>query len=119
MLNDVKQALRISTDAFDSELNSLIKSGLAELQHMGIMINAVGYYINDPSYGVGFLRVNGGRTIYCVKSTNGQNRDLIKQAIIARCKWLFGNNPDKDQWRQIYHTMLAQLQTMSGYRRWN
>ena len=43
---------------------------------------------------------------------------MVQTAVVAFCKWRFGNHEDKDGWRQIYQTMLAQLKTMTGYTDW-
>ena len=43
----------------------------------------------------------------------------IISAVIAYCKWQFGNNEDADRWRDIYHIKLGQLKTMSGYTDWD
>lgn len=91
MLQLVKLALRISTDAYDAELNMLITSCLDEMASM----NAISYSeASDPS------------------------SDQVKSAVVAYCKWMFGNNEDKEQWEKIYHTKLAQLKTMTGYTDW-
>lgn len=90
MLEIVKTALRITGNAFDAELTLLINACIAELQGMGVIVD-----------------------------TSAEAYPLqIQMAVIAYCKWLFGNNPDKDQWREIYHTMLAQLKTMTGFTQW-
>jgi len=44
MLSKVKLALRISTNAFDSELNSLIAAGKKDIEMVG-----VNYRENDPA----------------------------------------------------------------------
>lgn len=44
MLSKVKLALRISTNAFDSELNSLIEAGKKDIEMVGVR-----YRDNDPA----------------------------------------------------------------------
>lgn len=87
MLALVKMALRITTTAFDDELNMLIDSCTEEMASMNVIV-AEPY---SPQ---------------------------IKAAVVAYCKWQFGNHEDKDQWEKIYHTKLAQLKTMSGFTDW-
>ena len=41
--------------------------------------------------------------------------DQVKGAIVAYCKWQFGENDEKDAWRGIFDRKLAQLQSMTGY----
>ena len=43
---------------------------------------------------------------------------MVRSAVVAFVKWRFGNHEDKDEWRYIYHIMLAQLKTMTGYTNW-
>lgn len=86
MLELIKTALRISTDAFDDELELLAADCLNELQTLGVTGAAA--EPNDPQ---------------------------ILTTVISYCKWKFGNNPDADRWEHIYHDKLAYLQSASGY----
>lgn len=90
MLEKVKLALRISTNAFDTELQTLIDAAADEMKGLGVVV-----------------------------STASSQDPQIISAIIAYCKWLFGNNEDADRWRDIYHIKLGQLKTMSGYTDWS
>lgn len=89
MLTLVKTALRITTDAFDDELDLLIEACADEMKGLGV-------------------------TVADAESTDPQ----ICTAVIAYCKWQFGANTDADRWRDIYHEKLAQLKTMTGYTAW-
>lgn len=90
MLNAIKLALRISTNAFDSEIQNLIDAAIAEMAGLGV-----------------------------TASTSTTTDPQIISAVIAYCKWQFGNNEDADRWRDIYHIKLGQLKTMSGYTDWD
>lgn len=92
MLNIVKLALRITTPAFDAELRLLIGACLEEMKGFGIIVE------KNP----------GG----------GPTSSQIQSAVVAYCKWRFGNHEDKDQWEKIYHTSIGQLQMMSGFTNW-
>lgn len=92
MLSKVKLALRITTTAFDGELQLLIGACIEEMTGLGVEIT---------------LDTSG-----VPESTQ------VQSAIIAYCKWLFGNNEDADRWRDIYHTKLGQLKVMTGYTDW-
>jgi hypothetical protein len=92
MLALVKLALRISTTAYDAELNMLIASCLQELEAMNVVIET--------------------------GDDGAPTSEQVKAAVVAYCKWQFGNLEEKDQWRDIYHTKLAQLKTMTGYTDW-
>lgn len=89
MLNAIKLALRIATNAFDSEIQTLIDAAIAEMAGLGV--TAATSTTTDPQ---------------------------IISAVIAYCKWQFGNNEDADRWRDIYHIKLGQLKTMTGYTDW-
>lgn len=92
MLDIIKLALRIITDDFDSELTMLINACLEEMQGLGVVI---------------------------ATETDGTPTSLqVQTAIVAYCKWQFGNNDDSDKWEAIYHTKLAQLKTMTGHTDW-
>ena len=90
MLNAIKLALRIATNAFDSEIQTLIDAAIAEMAGLGV--TAATSTTTDPQ---------------------------IISAVIASCKWQFGNNEDADRWRDIYHIKLGQLKTMTGYTDWD
>lgn len=90
MLNAIKLALRIATNAFDSEIQTLIDAAIAEMAGLGV--TAATSTTTDPQ---------------------------IISAVVAYCKWQFGNNEDADRWRDIYHIKLGQLKTMSGYTDWD
>lgn len=92
MLELVKTALRISGTAFDAELSMLIAACMAELEAMNVLVD---------------LDESGAPT-----------SPMVKSAVVAFVKWRFGNHEDKDEWRDIYHIMLAQLKTMTGYTNW-
>ena len=46
------------------------------------------------------------------------NSSQIQSAVIAFCKWQFGENDQADRWESIYHEKLAQLKTMTGFTNW-
>lgn len=89
MLNAIKLALRISTNVFDSEIQTLIDAAILEMNGLGV-------------------------TAATADTTDPQ----IISAVIAYCKWLFGSNEDADRWRDIYHVKLGQLKAMTGYTDW-
>lgn len=89
MLNAIKLALRIATNAFDSEIQTLIDAAIAEMAGLGV-----------------------------TAATSTTTDSQIISAVVAYCKWQFGNNEDADRWRDIYHIKLGQLKTMTGYTDW-
>lgn len=89
MLEIVKLALRIVTDDFDSEISLLIEDCISEMEALGVLVSDVSD--SDPQ---------------------------IQSAVIAYCKWRFGDADNKEEWERIYHTKLAQLKTMNRYTDW-
>lgn len=88
MLARVKLALRITTNAFDDELNGLIKAALMDLGIVGI----------DPS-----------------SLTSGTTDELIITAVITYVKLHFGEPADPDRLKKSYDEQKAQLITATGY----
>ena len=93
MLQQVKKALRIVSDDFDDEIQLLINACLENLQKLGVKVTL------DEETGV---------------PVSAQ----VKLAVIAWCKWQFGNNEDKDQWQEIYDRSLAEMKMMTGLTDW-
>ena len=90
MLAKIKLALRISTNAFDTEIQTLIDAAILEMNKLGV-----------------------------VSATDSTEDPQIISAVVAYAKWQFGNNEDADRWRDIYHIKLGQLKTMTGYTDWD
>lgn len=80
MLNQVKIALRINNDAYDSEITSLIKACKKELQLSGIASSNI-------------------------KETD----DLIAQTIVNYCKANFGFGEDAERYQKSYESNKAFL----------
>ena len=90
MLELVKMALRITTDAFDDELQQLIDSALI-----------------DIGFGVAMSEV---------LTENGDS--IVKQAVITYCKMNFGLPEDYDRLKRSYDEQKAQLGTATWYTNW-
>ena len=89
MLELVRKALRIATEDFDDEINLLIDDCLSEMSGLGVI--GCTTYTQDPQ---------------------------IRSAVIAYCKWKFGDSETKDDFERIYHTKVGQLMTTTGYTDW-
>lgn len=94
LLNSVKLALRITTDAFNSEITALINAALADLGIAGVDLDAVGEsYLTNP---------------------------LIVNAVITYAKINFGQ-VETDVYNRLkasYDEQKAQLSMATGYTKW-
>lgn len=88
-LASVKLALRVTTDAFDSELNSLIDAAILDL---------------------GIAGANGDN----VRASDA----LTLQAIITYCKMHFGEPDQYDRLKRSYDEQKAQMSMATGYTIW-
>lgn len=85
MLGKVKTALRVTTTAFDEEINDLINAACADLGIVGV--DAVAD-TSDP---------------------------LLTRAIITYCRVNFGQPDDYDRLKAAYDEQKAQLISCTGY----
>lgn len=88
MLDLVKMALRIGTDAFDDELNNLIEAAQDDLGIAGVI------------------------------NIDAETDPLIKTAIITYCKLHFGLPEDADRLKAAYDEQKGQLSTATGHTEW-
>lgn len=89
MLNLVKLALRITTDAYDTELNMLIQAAFLDLTAAGV-------------------------DLFTVATSD----ELVKTAVCTYCKMNFGNPEDADRLKRSYDEQKAQLSMRTGYTNW-
>lgn len=89
MLNLVKTALRIKTNAYDAELNLLISAAFLDLTAAGVDL-----------------------------FTAATADDLVKMAVCTYCKLNFGMPEDADRLKRAYDEQKAQLSMRSGYTDW-
>ena len=89
ILNTVRLALRITTEAFDVELTNLINAGMSDLGIAGV--NGENVALTDP---------------------------LTMQAIITYCKMNFGEPDEYDRLKKSYDEQKAQMSMATGWTRW-
>lgn len=89
MLELVKTALRIKSDAYDAELNMLIEAAFLDLQTSGVDL-----------------------------FTAATADDLVKMAVCTYCKLNFGLPEDADRLKRAYDEQKAQLSMRTGYTDW-
>ena len=97
MLEKVKKALRVATDAFDDELLDLIASAVADIRVIGAVFTA------DE------IKTEGEVTDYDIPDP------LIRQAVITYCKMNFGQPDNYAQLEKSYWEQKAQLRENSDY----
>ena len=85
MLTAVKLALRISTNAYDTEIQALIDAAYKDLGIAGIDTETIS---NDP---------------------------LVVQAVKTYVRMSFGSPSDYDRLKRSYDEQKAQMQTATGY----
>ena len=90
MLELVKVALRIATDAYDDELNMLIAAAFLDLTAAGV-------------------------DLFTATTAD----DLVKMAVCTYCKANFGNPQDADRIKRSYDEQKAQLSMRTGYTNWS
>lgn len=89
MLEKVKLALRIKSQAFDSEIEDLIAAALADLGLAGV--TAAQELEADP---------------------------LITRAVVTYCRANFGEPDDYERMKKSYDEQKAQLSMATGYTDW-
>lgn len=91
MLSIIKKALRITTDAFDDELNLLITAGLLDL-------------------GIGDIKSD--------KLEEATADALVTQAVTTYVKARFGDPENAEKLHESYIEQKSQLITSSNYTTW-
>ena len=95
LLSKVKLALRVTTDAFDAELNQLIDACIADLHIAGISTETIGTeYLSEPS---------------------------VVMAVTTYCKINFGkiDGAEYDRLKASYDEQKKQLSMATGYTDWS
>ena len=113
MLNECKLALRISTDAYDGELCSLMEAAVRDLEIAGVVIPGT----------VAFQYVN------ILRTRSGEDDDpqpywsdesvmydkLIMRAIFTYVRMHFGSPNDYERLKESYNIQKSQLMHATGY----
>lgn len=104
MLKECKQALRITTDAYDSELVSLMKAAVRDLQIAGVNIpGTVAVTITETTAGSS-------------AADNSTLKDpLIMRAVFTYVRMHFGSPGDYDRLKESYNVQKIQLMHASDY----
>lgn len=89
ILNKIKLSLRITTDAFDSEISDLVDAAIADLHIAGV--RGVNVELTDP---------------------------LILRAVTTYCRMNFGAPEEYDRLKKSYDEQKAQMGMATGYTVW-
>ena len=100
MLSECKKALRITADAYDGELCSLMDAGAKDLQIAGVTIPGT----------VSFAATENG-----MQDNSTLTDALVMRAIFTYVRMNFGSPDDYDRLREAYQTQKVQLMHASDY----
>ena len=89
MLALVKMALRISTNAYDTEIQTYIDAALRDLTIGGVILP------DTP-----------------------ETDKLVAMAVVTYCRMRFGSPDNYEQLKRAYDEQKAQLRTSTGYTDW-
>jgi hypothetical protein len=88
-ISKIRLALRITSDAFDTELADLVEAALLDLHIAGV--NGTNVVENDP---------------------------LVLRAVTTYCKMHFGEPDEYDRLKKSYDEQKAQMSMATGYTTW-
>ena len=101
MLNEARKALRITTDAYDSEIASLLMAGARDLETAGVILP-------------GSVRLTVG-TSDAVTDNSTLRDPLVMRAVLTYVRIHFGSPPDYDRLVESYGEQKVQLMHASSY----
>jgi hypothetical protein len=96
VLNEVKAAVRVKSDAFNDEIQGLISACKIDLRLAGVDISE-----NQPSAG---------------GSSPAADDPLITQAVVFYAKANFGYNDDSEKYQKAYEHLKCALSLAGDYR---
>lgn len=88
----VKLCLRQCGDDFEEEIRMHIKTCLSELDMWGLC------------------------NLYKETQNGTEYEPQVQNAVVAFCKWRFGDSETKDDWERIYHTIVGQMLLSSKFK---
>ena len=105
MLKECRQALRITTDAYDGELCSLMQAAVRDLEIAGVVIPGILSFTPTVN--------TGGQDVYEDKSD--MEDPLIMRAIFTYVRVHFGTPPDYERLKESYNVQKVQLMHAADY----
>ena len=105
MLKECRKALRITTEAYDSELCSLMKAAVKDLEIAGVVIpGTVAFAVTVNTAGA-----------EVVSDNSRLDDDLVKRAIFTYVRAHFGSPGDYEQLKESYNIQKVQLMHADSY----
>ena len=105
MLNEAKLALRVTVNAFDTEIMSLLAAGAKDLEIAGVTVpGRIAWTVS---------------TAGAVTDTSMLKDPLVKRAILTYAAMRFGNPPNYDRLLDAYETQKVQLMHAGDYTRYD
>ena len=105
MLKECRKALRITTEAYDSELCSLMKAAAKDLEIAGVIIPGI----------VAFTTTVTTAGAENITDNSRLNDELVKRAIFTYVRAHFGSPDDYDRLKESYNTQKVQLMHAAAY----
>ena len=105
MLKECRQALRITTDAYDGELCSLMQAAVRDLEIAGVVIPGILSFTSTVNA--------GGQDVY--EDSSDMEDPLVMRAILTYVRAHFGTPPDYERLKESYNTQKVQLMHASDY----
>ena len=105
MLNEAKKALRITTNAYDSEIASLLMAGARDLETAGVILP-------------GSVRLTVG-TNDTVTDSSTLKDPLAMRAVLTYVRIHFGSPNDYDRLAESYNNQKVQLMHSGFYTRYD
>ena len=104
MLTECRQALRITTEAYDGELCSLMKAAVKDLEIAGVIIpGTVAFYTTVTTAGT------------TTTDTSSLEDPLVQRAVFTYVRAHFGSPGDYDRLKESYNTQKVQLMHATSY----
>ena len=108
MLKECRQALRITTEAYDGELCSLMDAGAKDLTIAGVRLpGTVAFQLVTSTVGT--------ETTSYYKDDSTLKDALVMRAIFTYARMNFGSPSDYDRLREGYNVQKTQLMHATGY----
>ena len=101
MLKEAKLALRVTVDAYDAEIMSILKAGEMDLRIAGVEVPG---------------RVSWTESqVGAVTDTSTMDDQLVMRALLTYAAMRFGNPPNYERLLDAYETQKVQLMHATGY----